>query len=178
MFALLGSYPILAQQSRVRLKMDFNWLFHLGTDDLVTCSDNDFPIDMKGVQCKGLKQIPSAKNISECRNACCGDSSCGTYQWCPSNHPDGCTPAASCWIGKISDCTNNTGWISMGRTTPAPPIGPQSVDYNDSDWIKKNIPHDFVVETGAFNANNEMNHGYLPKNVRIYYIFCFHSMYN
>eukprot|EP01084_Bolivina_argentea_P261592 442129_1 len=101
LYLVILCIPIFAQQSRVRLKMDFNWKFHLGTNNLVTCTDADFPINMQGVQCLGLTQVASAKNISDCRNACCGDASCGTYQWCPASRPDGCSPGATCWIGKI-----------------------------------------------------------------------------
>ena len=56
----------------------------------------------------------------------------------------------------------------MGRNTPAPPQGPIDPDYDDSSWAKKDVPHDFIVETGAFNPNNDRSHGYLPKNISWY----------
>eukprot|EP01084_Bolivina_argentea_P139860 245984_1 len=43
-----------------------------------------------------------------------------------------------------------------------------SKNYSDSGWVTKNVPHDYVVETGAFNPKNEKNHGYLPKNISWY----------
>eukprot|EP01084_Bolivina_argentea_P215363 365615_1 len=156
--------------ARQRLKMDFNWLFHLGLNNLTaTCTDSDFPINMTGQQCKGLKQATSAKSISDCRNACCADMNCATYQWCPQgSSKSSCEPAGSCWIGAINDISKNTGWQSMGRPTPAPPNGPATRNYNDNNWMKKNVPDDFVVNTGAFNPANDKSHGYLPKNISWY----------
>eukprot|EP01084_Bolivina_argentea_P139862 245989_1 len=156
-------------EGRQRLKMDFNWLFHLGTDNLVTCTNADFPINMAGTQCNGLRQITTAKNISDCRNACCGDPECATYQWCPQN-TQGCPSSSdgSCWIGAIKNCKNGTAWQSMGRPIPAPPIGPASRNYSDNNWTKLNVPNDFVVDTGAFNPANDKSHGYLPKNISWY----------
>lgn len=125
--------------------MDFDWLFHLGQQGLYpNCSDADFPINMAGVQCQGLSQV-AVNNKSECRNSCCGDTNCATYQWCPPNQPKGCTPASSCWIGAAVDCNNGTGWESMGRPVPAPPQGPIDPDYDDSNWDKKDIPHDCML---------------------------------
>jgi len=150
------------------MKMDFDWLFHLGQQGLYpNCSDEDFPINMMGVQCQGLSQA-TASNISECRDACCGDTNCATYQWCPANQPKGCTPASSCWIGAAVNCNKGTGWESMGRPVPAPPQGPIDPDYDDSKWDKKDLPHDFIVETGAFSPDNDRSHGYLPKNISWY----------
>ena len=75
LMSLVGS----AMGDRMRMKMDFDWLFHLGQQGLYpNCSDSDFPINMMGVQCQGLSQAPAA-NISECREQCCGDVNCGTY---------------------------------------------------------------------------------------------------
>eukprot|EP01084_Bolivina_argentea_P271369 461727_1 len=154
--------------NRVRMKMDFGWLFHLGESGLYpNCTAADFPINMNGVQCQGLHQV-QVSNISECRESCCGQTDCGTYQWCPSDQPKGCEPASSCWIGAAVDCNNGTGWQSMGRPTPAPPQGPIKPNYDDSSWAKKNVPHDFIVETGAFNPANDRSHGYLPKNISWY----------
>eukprot|EP01084_Bolivina_argentea_P034131 63171_1 len=159
-------HPIMSQ--RQRLKMDFNWLFHLGEQNLVQCTNADFPINMMGIQCNGLNQVTSAMNISQCRDACCGSTSCGTYQWCSSSGCNGGS-ANQCWIGPITNkCFNSSGWISAGRPTPAPPDGPTNISYNDSLWTKINIPHDFMVETGAFNAANSESDGYLPKNISWY----------
>eukprot|EP01084_Bolivina_argentea_P265989 451018_1 len=163
----LTIFLITPLYARERLTADFNWLFHLGESGLVQCTDADFPINMAGVQCLGLSEA-QASNIDDCRNACCGDPNCQTYQWCPQSQPKGCTPASSCWIGARKDCSNGTGWESMGRPTPAPIVGPIAPNYNDSNWTKKNVPHDFVVETGAFNPNNDKSHGYLPKNISWY----------
>ena len=68
-----------AMSERVRMKMDFGWLFHLGQEGLdPNCSYASFPMNMMGVQCLGLSQV-TASNISECKQACCDDVDCGTY---------------------------------------------------------------------------------------------------
>ena len=77
-FALI-TFVGSAMADRMRMKMDFGWLFHLGQQGLYpNCSNADFPINMMGVQCQGLSQAPAA-NISECMQACCGDVNCATY---------------------------------------------------------------------------------------------------
>lgn len=85
----------------------------MGDNNLATCPETDFPINMKGVQCDGLSQVTTAQNESDCRNACCESPNCATYQWCPSNGQH-CSPLGSCWIGAINNCHNGIGWQSMG----------------------------------------------------------------
>eukprot|EP01084_Bolivina_argentea_P215362 365614_1 len=165
MLPLIICVLIMPTNSRYRFNMDFEWKFHLGDAVFNNCTDASFPINMTNIRCNGLTHVTSATNIDECRNACCGDTNCQTYQWCPNNQT---CKGPSCWIGSRDSCVKGTGWQSMGRPTPAPINGPIKRDYDDSNWTVKNIPHDFIVETGAFNKNNEESHGYLPKNISWY----------
>ena len=154
---------------RERVKFDFDWLFTIIPPPNYNCPTSDFPIDLNGIQCLGLTQV-NANTAQECLNACCGDINCQTWQWCANST---CNPVSSCWIGSMAVCENSgSGWISGGRHTPAP-IPPYNNSYSkpdfpDNNWRKVDIPHDYIVESGAFSPENERTHGYLPKNFSWY----------
>ncbi len=40
-------------------------------------------------------------------------------------------------------------------------------DFNDSQWQRVNVPHDYVVE-GAYSKTNDQKHAYLPVDVALY----------
>jgi hypothetical protein len=61
---------------------DEGWLFNRGD---VPSPDGpcDFPIDLGDTQCFGLSFVPNAVTTEACADACCSDSTCATWQWCP-----------------------------------------------------------------------------------------------
>eukprot|EP01047_Picozoa_sp_COSAG01_P084806 COSAG01_NODE_18358_length_1081_cov_3.874576_1_plen_162_part_10 len=87
-----------------------------------SCTDSDFPHDLNGVHVDGLKAKPTAKNVADCRAACCAEGpSCQVYQFTPS-----CARGSCCWIGKYGKPETGTahGYISRGRGSIPPPPPP------------------------------------------------------
>eukprot|EP01084_Bolivina_argentea_P180807 312361_1 len=166
-FLQLSSIAIDAR--RIQMNFDFNWLFTIIPNQYLNCSASSFPKDMNGMQCFGLSTGPGG-GIQECIDACCSDPSCAVYQYCVNST---CEPVNSCWIGSDNSCQKAaSGWISRSRPTPAP-VPPMNDSYakpnfNDSNWNQVNIPHDYIVGTGAFSPLNEGSHGFLPKNYSWY----------
>jgi hypothetical protein len=142
-----------------------------------TCPISDFPINMTGMRCNGMRAGPGAvASADACRAACCSAAEgCEIYQFNPDNGN-----AAPCWFGLLphdvhdpeTGCVESPGWISQARDTPLPsfappkpgkqscPESPTCIDYADTDWRSISVPHDFVVE-GTFSPNATENHGFL-----------------
>eukprot|EP01084_Bolivina_argentea_P271367 461725_1 len=156
---------------RQRFKMDFDWKFNLGETEWNNCTITDFPINMNSMECSGLIYNQHLTNNSFlCKQTCCGDPKCVVYQWCSQGNTD-CnngTKGPSCYIGySTNNCVKSKGWITMARKL-SPIQGPIDPKYDDSKWVTRNIPHDFISGTGAFDENNDGSHGYLPKNTSWY----------
>lgn len=99
-----------------------------------------FPMDMANRQCLGLN-VTTAGSRSECEHACCVQTHCSVWQWCPkerghiiSSRKTHCSNwlAGRCYTGRPNACTQpavgvaSRGWISRSRTAcPAPPCGQQ-----------------------------------------------------
>eukprot|EP01084_Bolivina_argentea_P215672 366215_1 len=82
------------------------------------CSEYSFPINMNGIQCKGL-QKSNAHSLSQCIKTCCAQQYCETYQFCANSS----CPHNTCWIGRMHNCHKSTnGWISRGRHLPSAPF--------------------------------------------------------
>lgn len=43
-----------------------------------------------------------------------------------------------------------------------------AADYDDSEWVVVDAPHDFSVENGTFSPDNDFKHGYLPRTTSWY----------
>eukprot|EP01084_Bolivina_argentea_P204846 349879_1 len=149
-----------------RYHFDYNWLFHLGEDGIyTTCDVDDFPINMNGIQCTDLKRISNINNISDCINACCGNTQCEMYQYYTSNN--------TCYNGQYNqtNCKNSTQNNPLSGMRPIPArctkynvINPS---YNDQNWRKLDIPHDYAIEQ-RFDNRNALHNGYLPTNISFY----------
>ncbi len=50
---------------------------------------------------------------------------------------------------------------------PEAAVGPARADFDDRDWRRVDLPHDFVVE-GAFDPRNDVSHGFLAAGVGWY----------
>lgn len=82
-----------------------------GSQDAAPC---DFPTPLNDVQCSGLRGV-AATDEPECAAACCADSTCEVYQWCPPGSTD-CGPSSSCWIGDLDGgCGTGKGWLSRAH---------------------------------------------------------------
>lgn len=176
--ALTGAAGALAARSTFNLNP--NWRFQLqGNGPPPKCADPNatFPIVEDGQQCTGLTQVLYAQDLEACIDACCGDSSCGVYQFCPdANGCSGGGAALSCWTGPLTTCQKGSGWVSRARhvtPTPTPAPGALCTDprcqtsTDDSSWRLLDLPHDFVVE-GNYSKSADMSHGYLPYGVGWY----------
>ena len=169
--------------TRVIYDLDHDWKFELqGGRPSGRCNGTDpFPQDLGTKQTSGLNQA-SAITESTCADACCGETSCETYQFCNVSSC-GCGPPqqACCWIGKYTGAHTSTakGWVSRARTvapTPSPGPGPAATcseawclpTTDDSKWRDVAIPHDFVVEGTFSETLGDKVHGYLPYGVGFY----------
>ena len=56
---------------------------------------------------------------------------------------------------------------TVGRAKPGVATGPASPEFDDSSWQTVDVPHDWAVE-GPFNRENNLDHGFLPKEVGWY----------
>ena len=175
-------YSQVATGARVIYDLDHDWKFELkGGGPAAHCTGSDpFPQDLGSNQTSGLEQA-SAITEATCADACCGESSCETYQFCNASSC-GCGPPqqACCWIGKYTGAKTGAGkgWVSRARTvvpTPTPAPGPAescseewcAPTTDDSQWRSVEIPHDFVVE-GTFSSSADKVHGYLPFGIGFY----------
>ena len=143
----------VAGAERSRVLIDYDWKFQLGDHGPgVQCNASSFPIDLNNKQCLGLTKAAQYGDEEGCRDGCCGDDACETFQWCPG----GACGAKACWLGKMNDCNHaSSGWISGGRQaapTPSPAPGPAGCtvpyckeEYDDSKWRNIDHPHDYVV---------------------------------
>ena len=156
------------EMGRETINFDFAWRFQLGDYDIITtCSDSDFPNNYNGLQCYGLFQVTKARNIDDCRGACCANTMCSIWQY--SDFYSGC------WMGKHADCKGPPGdWTGRGgRITPAEPqpSSPNertSRDYDDSQWEILDLPHDAFIDGEYQEEGTSRDQGYLPQNVTWY----------
>ena len=153
-------------QGREEINFDFGWRFHLGDiPSYVNCNGTAFPHNLSNVECLGLKSNPVANTANECLDSCCGDQTCGIWQYAMDK---------GCWIGTSNDCNHkNNDWVGGGRDLPVPPAppsktGPTSRGYDDSSWTLVDVPHDGII-TGVYSETvGPEKQAYLPKNVTIY----------
>ena len=171
---------------------------HAGGGKAQDCKDltKTFPTDTSGKQCLGLKQASGVSSLAACAAACCAESACEVYQFCPKGAKCG---GESCWIGQLGGaggpgaCKASPGWEGRGRSggggpSPDPEGGGKCADprcqpeTDDSAWRVVDVPHDFVVE-GNFSktfssSSSELGaelgttdpkvHGYLPFGIGWY----------
>lgn len=84
------------------------------------CSSAQFPLDLDGQQCHGLRSASFQNGLDGCLAACCAASDCAVYQYCPGGA--GCPQANSCWIGPLnSSCFDSPGWQSRARPAASGP---------------------------------------------------------
>jgi beta-galactosidase len=157
-----------ATAQRTVASLNEGWKFqedgHAGGGKPQDCEslEKTFPVDASGKQCTGLKQATGVHDLAACAAACCAESACTVYQFCPGGDA-GCG-VESCWIGQLGGsggpgaCKKAKGWEGRGRNgggsgpSPAPPAGGKCADprcdpkTDDSAWRVVNVPHDFVVE--------------------------------
>eukprot|EP01084_Bolivina_argentea_P045797 84280_1 len=193
MVALLNIYLYLvsiiilnnaASNTRERYSMNFNWSFHLGSQNLEhqTCDATAFK-KTSNRQCEefiDMYNVPK-NDINACANACCANPTCAYFQMSSSG---------LCSLGNIISVYNAFSWSNTCKSsngndfysrlgmTPIPDTNPShfspaSKSFDDSLWPKISIPHDFVV-AGTFTPNppdkepRTGSHGYLPKNTSWY----------
>lgn len=131
---------------------DNNFLFYRGdSPQRSLCDSSSFPEDLGQTQCFGLRHVV-AYNEAQCQDACCIETNCSTWQFCPINQPceNPSVPANSCWIGTMDNCTKTQdGWVSRARTVPAPPVVRNCtsdfcrIGFNDASWLLVDTPHDW-----------------------------------
>lgn len=72
--------------------------------------------------CTHLNKHPEISSQDDCRQLCCDDPSCDTWQWCP-------TPSCNlwagshCWTGQAGtydNCLPKTHWIGESKLAPPP----------------------------------------------------------
>jgi hypothetical protein len=153
-----------ASLQREDINFDFGWRFDVG-DYSIKCDAGAFPHDLGKVECLGLSKS-YASSVDDCRDACCGSSSCAIWQFDVGNPEDGC------WIGQSDDCNHpNTAWVGGGREIPAPlppsPGSPSAKDFDDSSWEVVDLPHDGIIE-GTYDQSAVKSHAYLPLNTTWY----------
>ena len=125
-FWALASATAVAQE-HTRYLLDRTWKFSLlGASPGPCANPSDFNISFANQQCINLQQAAYANDEAACLAACCADTSCDIYQWCPDGAS--CSPSPSCWIGQAAGGCNKpvaNSWHSKGRTPlPPPPLAP------------------------------------------------------
>jgi hypothetical protein len=89
--------------------------FHMVSAMNGDCTAASFPIELNNTQCYGLDQASHASQ-EECVNACCEDTDCEVWQWCPKGAQCASQAGESCWLGQLGDCDHpDDGWVSKGR---------------------------------------------------------------
>ena len=109
-------------------------------------------LDLGNLRCMGLSHTQDGDtSAAACQNACCGKIGCETWQYCA---PGAKCSETGCWLGKMNDCSNSTGWVSRARSTSPSPSQDCSTDssaycnpsYDDTHWRKLDVPHDWSIE--------------------------------
>lgn len=93
-----------------------------------------FPHDFSGWRCPGLQQVTKfegryVNDSASCAAACCNQTGCDIYQWCPANSMCASLTGGTggiCAIGNLSTtgpeaCVADSGWQSRSRTASGPP---------------------------------------------------------
>eukprot|EP01084_Bolivina_argentea_P131595 232254_1 len=164
-----------AANTRESYTMNFDWLFHLGSQDLqhVTCTASTFKVT-QNKECQGLSlmEMVHKNDVNGCANACCANPTCAYFQ----------ISSGDCYIGGLrsthtpfndhSTCSTNSSSTFYSRANAVPDTNPNhfiaaSKNFDDSSWNKINLPHDYIVN-GTFNPSAQRSNGYLPKNVSWY----------
>ena len=130
--------------------LDVGWKFTLAESDSFNCSETTFPLDMSDQQCFGLSAQLYVTDAAACRAVCCGDDSCGVWQWCPAGEACAASGQAdACWTGALGNCVTGKGWVSEGRGELPPPPAPAdncsvpecAADFDDASWRDVRVPH-------------------------------------
>ena len=112
------SFEKLDVPPREKINFDFAWRFILGEQDAkAQCPETYFTHNLSSVECYGLHPN-SATSPDDCRNACCADIMCATWQY---------DSTKGCWIGQSDDCNHpNNAWVGGSRDIPGkpPPLTP------------------------------------------------------
>ena len=168
MTMVLAAVALAAGSTERTANFDFDWMFHRG-DPIAQSppppSQCEFPTDLHGLQCIGLKAAPSATTEATCAAACCAAGpACVTWQLC--NPGSKCyTPGSEgCWIGKMDNCHASTnGWTSKSRASSGPPAHPTKCSspfcmskYDDSAWSPTETPHDYSIENLPSRAEDQV----------------------
>jgi beta-galactosidase len=93
------------------------------------------------------------------------------------------TLAAPSWAASRERLSLNEGWSFLQGDVPLPAIkghgasyanaqtgeahGPANADYDDSEWRRVKLPHDWAVE-GPFDADQNRGQGYRPRGIGWY----------
>eukprot|EP01084_Bolivina_argentea_P139866 245993_1 len=169
---------VSALNSRQRYSMNFNWKFHIGSQDLNHVSCNSSSFTSSNVQCSGLIPMTSvAKNdINGCANACCANPTCALFQISAGNCSIGGIISIYDPLYWVSTCQKNSNSKLYSRANSIPDTNPNHFiatgkNFDDSSWPTINLPHDYIVN-GTVNPNSydirPGSHGYLRKNTSWY----------
>ena len=106
---------ILSSATVTTTSFDSDWRFFRG-DSVASCT-GQFPKDLTGYQCFGLKAKNWQTDIHACQQSCCESVlPCDIWSFCPAGAP--CArDTPGCWIGQSNDCQKN-----RSCPTPAPSL--------------------------------------------------------
>ena len=96
-----------------------------------TCPSGAFRSSVNLSFCPELTRAAEATTMEACRELCCGNATCGVWEWCPDSTP-GCAhwAGARCHIGPAptGPCPWASHWVGETRADlpppPPPPPGP------------------------------------------------------
>lgn len=132
----------------------------------MTCPPDAFPYNYSGQQCTGLTFAAQALDDADCAAACCESQTCDIWQFCPNTT---CIKGGGCWIGALTNCTNNRDWTSFARNATNSSVPPEATpSFNDSAWVVVDLPHDSIITESYVNESSLTGQAFLPKVVSWY----------
>ena len=172
--ALVLLAPSHAYGASVRTEVNFNYgwrFFYTEKNESAGPGTCAFPKSLDGLDCSGLERNPNRFVAGDCARACCYLEDCLFWQHSGRECLHG-------YAGNLANITctepKKPSKYTGGQrdAKPNPPFLTNrtrgNADFDDSDWERVTLPHDFVARNGTITETASDRHGYFTRGVGWY----------
>ena len=172
--ALVLLAPSHAYGASVRTEVNFNYgwrFFYTEKNESAGPGTCAFPKSLDGLDCSGLERNPNRFVAGDCARACCYLED--RLFWQHSGRE--CLHGYAGNLANITCTEPKTPSKYTGGQRDAKPNPPfltnrtrGNADFDDSDWERVTLPHDFVARNGTITETASDRHGYFTRGVGWY----------
>ena len=177
MLWLCGALALSTVSGRQELNFNYGWRFAYLDPSAAGPGTCSFPESLDNMDCTGLERNPNRFNFTDCEQACCYNPDCLWWQQAVGPKPQ--FDDRTCLHGSASaDVTCKPSDKPNGmvggrrRSSPSPAFltnrSRGAASYDDSDWERVVLPHDFVARNGTITADADSHRGYFTRGVGWY----------